>query len=196
MEALHFGEGNDHPQIPLTPIVHIDTREVTEWSPSEVVHISTTVSFEYQVQEGKHQKCYRLPQPTTNRGNNHHAQLLWARDLWSTTSLQEWSKIQPHIQDALGGKPSSKFSPPGCTNMSHGTHLCSFKRACQDDLGCALQSGRWTFQGRENSGSTAEVFLLAEPSIGHQEVHLILHFLRHCQTIHQEARPLYFVAYP
>ena len=32
-----------------------------------------------------------------------------------------------NIQDALGGKPSSKFSPPGCTTMSHGTPLCSFK---------------------------------------------------------------------
>ena len=55
MEALHFGEGNDHPHRPLTPAVHTDTREVTERSPSEVVHISTTVSFEHQVQEGKHQ---------------------------------------------------------------------------------------------------------------------------------------------
>ena len=55
MEALHFGEGNDHPHIPPTPTVHIDTREVTERLPLEVVHISTTVSFEHQVQERKHQ---------------------------------------------------------------------------------------------------------------------------------------------
>jgi hypothetical protein len=80
--------------------------------------------------------------------------------------------------------------------MSPGTPLCSFKRACQDDLGGALQSGRWAFQGRENHGSTAKVFLLVEPSIGCQEVHQVLHFLRHFQTDHQEARPLYFVAYP
>ena len=52
MEALHFGEGNDHPHRPLTPVVHIDTREVTERSTSEVVHVYTTVSFEHQVQEG------------------------------------------------------------------------------------------------------------------------------------------------
>ena len=55
MEALHFGEGNDHPHTPLTPAIHIDTREVTEQSPSELVHISTIVSFERQVEEGKHQ---------------------------------------------------------------------------------------------------------------------------------------------
>ena len=55
MEALHFGEGNNHPHRPLTPAVHTDKREVTEESPPEVVHISTTISFEYQVQEGKYQ---------------------------------------------------------------------------------------------------------------------------------------------
>ena len=55
MEALHFGEGKDHPHRLPTPIVHVDTREVTEQSPSKVFHISTTVSFEHQVQEGKHQ---------------------------------------------------------------------------------------------------------------------------------------------
>ena len=37
MEALNFGEGNDHPHRPSTPAVHIDIREVTERSPSEVV---------------------------------------------------------------------------------------------------------------------------------------------------------------
>ena len=51
MEALHFGEGNGHPYIPLTPAVHTDTREVVERSPSEVVHISATVSFEHKVKE-------------------------------------------------------------------------------------------------------------------------------------------------
>jgi hypothetical protein len=30
MEALHFGKENGHPHRPLTPVVHIDTREVTE----------------------------------------------------------------------------------------------------------------------------------------------------------------------
>jgi hypothetical protein len=55
MEALHFGEGNDHPHRPPTPAVHTDTREVAERSPLEVVHISATVSFEHQVQEGKTQ---------------------------------------------------------------------------------------------------------------------------------------------
>ena len=55
MEALHFGEGNDHPHRPPNPAVHIYIREVIERSPSEVVHISTTISFEHQVQEGKRQ---------------------------------------------------------------------------------------------------------------------------------------------
>jgi uncharacterized heparinase superfamily protein len=80
--------------------------------------------------------------------------------------------------------------------MSPATPLCSFKRACQDVLRGALQSGRWAYQGRENRGSTAEVFLLDEPSTGCQEVHQVLHWLRHCQTDHQEARPLYSVSYP
>jgi hypothetical protein len=30
MEALHFGEGNNYPHRPLTPIVHTNTREVAE----------------------------------------------------------------------------------------------------------------------------------------------------------------------
>jgi hypothetical protein len=34
------------------PIVHTNTREVAERSPSKVVHIYATVSFEHQVQEG------------------------------------------------------------------------------------------------------------------------------------------------
>ena len=55
MEALHFGEGNDHPHKPPTPAVHTDTREIIDQYSLEVVHISTTVSFEHQVQEGKHQ---------------------------------------------------------------------------------------------------------------------------------------------
>ena len=52
MEALHFGEGNNHPHRPPPPTVHTDTREIVERSPLEVVHISTTVSFGHQVQEG------------------------------------------------------------------------------------------------------------------------------------------------
>ena len=52
MEALHFGEGDNHPHRPPTPIVHTDTREVAELLPLEVVHIPTTISFEHQLQEG------------------------------------------------------------------------------------------------------------------------------------------------
>jgi hypothetical protein len=74
--------------------------------------------------------------------------------------------------------------------MSPRTPLCSFKQACQDDLGGALQSGHWTIRGLENCGNTAKVFLLAEPSIGCREVHQVLHYLCHFQTDHQEARPL------
>jgi hypothetical protein len=104
-------------------------------------------------------------------------------------------EFRQHIPDAPGRQESSKFSPPGCTVMPPGTPLCSFKRACQDDLGGTLQSGRWTFWGRENSGSVAEVFLLAKPSTGCWEVHQILHCLHHFQTNHQEARPIYSSAY-
>jgi hypothetical protein len=77
----------------------------------------------------------------------------------------------------LGGKASSQFSPPGCPALSLGTPLCSFKRACQDDLGGALQSSRWAFRGRENRGSTAKVFLLVEPSTRCREVHQVLTLL-------------------
>jgi len=80
--------------------------------------------------------------------------------------------------------------------MPLGTPLCSFKRACQDDLGSTLQSGRWAFWGRENGGSTIEVFLLAKSSIGCWEVRQILHCLRHFQINHQEIRALYSIAYP
>ena len=55
MEALHFGEGDNHPHRPPTLAVNTDTREVAERSPSEVVHISKKISFEHQVQEGNHQ---------------------------------------------------------------------------------------------------------------------------------------------
>jgi len=46
MEELHFGEGNDHPHIPPASIVHTDIREVAEWLPSEMFHLSTKVPFE------------------------------------------------------------------------------------------------------------------------------------------------------
>ena len=55
MEALHFGKGKNDPHRPPTPTVHIDTTKFIERFPSEVVYTSTTVSFEHQVQEGKHQ---------------------------------------------------------------------------------------------------------------------------------------------
>ena len=47
MEELNFGEGNHHPHKPPAPAFPTDTREVAERSPSEVVHISTTISFEH-----------------------------------------------------------------------------------------------------------------------------------------------------
>ena len=80
--------------------------------------------------------------------------------------------------------------------MPPGSPFCSFKRACQDDLGSTLQSGCWAFWDRENGGSTGEVFLLAKSLTRSREVHQIMHYLCHCQTDHQEARPLYPAAYP
>jgi len=98
---------------------------------------------------------------------------------------------RPHIPDSLGGLASFRFAPLGFPAMPPGTPLCSFKRARQDDLGSALQSGRWAFRGRENNGSTVEVFLHIESSTRCREVHQILHCPRHCQTDHLEARSLY-----
>ena len=49
MEALHFGEGKNHPHRPLIHTVNTATREVEKRSPSEVVHIFATISFEHQV---------------------------------------------------------------------------------------------------------------------------------------------------
>jgi len=47
MEALHYGEGDDHPyQSPISS-VYTDIREVPKQSPSEVVYISTTTPLEY-----------------------------------------------------------------------------------------------------------------------------------------------------
>jgi len=46
MEALNYGVGNSHPHRPPTSTVHIDTREVVEQSPSEVVHLSAIFPFE------------------------------------------------------------------------------------------------------------------------------------------------------
>ena len=80
--------------------------------------------------------------------------------------------------------------------MPPGSPLCSFRQACQDDLGSTLQSGCWAFLGRENGGSTIEVFLLAEYLTGCRELDQVLHCLCHCQTDHQDARPLYTTAYP
>ena len=47
MEALHFGGGNGHPHRPPTHEVDIDTRRAVERSPSEMVHIPTTVPVEH-----------------------------------------------------------------------------------------------------------------------------------------------------
>jgi hypothetical protein len=64
--------------------------------------------------------------------------------------------------------------------------LCSFKRACQDDMGISLQLGSKTFWCRKDSGSTAKSFLLVEASTRCSQVHQILHFLCHFQAHHQE----------
>ena len=104
--------------------------------------------------------------------------------------------IRRHILDTFGGLACSIFSPPGCPIMPPGSPLCSLNRACQDDLGSTLQSRCWAFWGRENDGSTAEIFLLAEFLTGCREVHQILHCLCHYQTDHQEARPIYPTVYP
>lgn len=45
MESLNYGEGNDHPHISPSSTAHIDTREVAERSPFEMVHLSATVPF-------------------------------------------------------------------------------------------------------------------------------------------------------
>jgi hypothetical protein len=47
MEALHFGEENDHPHKPLTLVVHRDIRKVSKLLPLEMVHIPTKVPFEH-----------------------------------------------------------------------------------------------------------------------------------------------------
>jgi hypothetical protein len=55
--------------------------------------------------------------------------------------------------------------------MPHGPSLCSYKRACKDDLGSPLQSGGMTFWHRENYGLSLETFLLAKTLTGRQQVY-------------------------
>jgi hypothetical protein len=59
--------------------------------------------------------------------------------------------------------------------MPSGPSLCSFKRACKDDLGIPLQLDGRTFWRRENYGRSPEIFLLAKTLIGCQQVYQILH---------------------
>jgi hypothetical protein len=66
--------------------------------------------------------------------------------------------------------------------MPPGPSLCSYKRACKDDLGSPLQSGGRTFWRRENCGRSSETFLLAKTSTGRQQVYQILHCLCHFQA--------------
>lgn len=47
MKALHYGEGNYHQQRPLTLAVLTNTMKVVEQSPSEMVHIRVTITFEH-----------------------------------------------------------------------------------------------------------------------------------------------------
>jgi len=57
----------------MTPAVYIDPREVAKRSPLEMVHISATVPFEYQIQEGKHHSCCRLPYFSTGCITDHRS---------------------------------------------------------------------------------------------------------------------------
>jgi hypothetical protein len=50
--------------------------------------------------------------------------------------------------------------------MPSGSSMCSFKRACEADLGIPLQSGGRTLWHGEDSGSTTKVFLLVEALTG------------------------------
>jgi hypothetical protein len=60
----------------------------------------------------------------------------------------------------------------------------SIKRVSEDDLGIPLQLGGRTLQHRKDSGNDAETFLLAETSIGGQQVYQVLHCLHYFQTEH------------
>jgi hypothetical protein len=79
--------------------------------------------------------------------------------------------------------------------MPPGPSLCSYKRACKDDLGSPLQSDGRTFWRGENCGRSSETFLLAKTSTGRQQVYQILHCLCHFQANHQEARLIHPSSY-
>lgn len=67
-----------------------------------------------------------------------------------------------HIADVDDMQASSKLPPPGCIFVLHGKPLCSFKRACQTNLGGTLQSGSRALWCGEYNGNIATIFLLAK----------------------------------
>jgi hypothetical protein len=79
--------------------------------------------------------------------------------------------------------------------MPPGPSLCSYKKACKDDLGIPLQSSGRTFWLRENYGRPSEKNLFSLTSTGHQQIYQILHCLCHFQFNHQEERIIHPSAY-
>ena len=134
MEALHFGEGNDHPHRPPTLVVHANTREVTERSPQKWSTYLQQFHLNIKYKKGSTNNvadCLSLPPMmaiTTMLNSCGYDTFDW---LLLYKSNPEFS----HTYQTLLEGNSSKISPLGCTTMSHGTPLCSFKRACEDDLG-------------------------------------------------------------
>jgi hypothetical protein len=66
------------------------------------------------------------------------------------------------------------------------TCLCSNKQASEADLGSPQQSDGGTLKHQKDSGYAIEKFLLAETSIGGQQVHQVRHFMHYFQTDHKE----------
>jgi hypothetical protein len=90
-------------------------------------------------------------------------------------TLSTRSRLRHHLS-ALGyRRDCHRFSHSGWTIMPSGPSLCSYKRACKDDLGSPLQSDGRTFWRGENCGRSSETFLLAKTSTGRQQVYQILH---------------------
>jgi hypothetical protein len=49
METLHYGKRDDHTHLSQAPVVHTDTGEIAERSPSEVVYLPAAVPSQHQV---------------------------------------------------------------------------------------------------------------------------------------------------
>ena len=143
MEALHFGEGNDHPHRSLTPTVHTDTRELQndhhqKWS-TYLQQFHLNIKYKKGSTNNVANSLTRPPimAITTVINSCGHKTFDWP------VIYKSDPEFSHTYQMLLEGKQVPKFHLQDAL-LCHMGHLCvpSSERAKnQDDLGSALQSG-------------------------------------------------------